>query len=143
MSFFVFPARAPVATALSALLALALTLAHDHAQAADRLDAADPHAVVPATRYEPAIRYAAAPPAASTPDRGWVAANAVVGGARAPATAATPAMQAMQAGLDGAGHEHHAMPTPMQRACTSAATAGTTSCGTAPADASHDHGAPP
>jgi hypothetical protein len=133
MSLSCFPARAPAAIALSA----ALALAHGAGRAADRPDAADPRAAVPATRYESALRYAAAAPSTTTPDRAWRAANAIVGGAK-PA----PDDHAGHAGHEGADHEHHAVPMPAPRTCPSPGTAGGTGCGAAPGPG-HDHGAPP
>jgi hypothetical protein len=63
--------------------------------------AADPTAAVPATRYQPAIDGRAAPAPAASPDQGWRAANATVGG-RNP-------MRLTMPGMDGE-HQHDAAP---------------------------------
>ena len=77
--------------------------------------AADPQAAVPATRYQPAIEGQAAPPPAASPDQGWRAANATVGG-RNPMQLTMPGMGSehqhgavsADTGKTAMPHEHHA-----------------------------------
>ena len=71
--------------------------------------AADPHAAVPATRYQPAIDAQAAPAPAASPDQGWRDANATVGG-RNPMQLTMPGM--------GGEHQHDAAPAATGKTAT-------------------------
>ena len=106
-----------------ACAALALPASAAIAQATP--PAADPHAAVPAARYENPIGYRVDPAPHTTPDQTWVQSNATVAG--------TNAMSLTMKGM------HGAMPQPMHAMPTAPAPA--TPASTPQPAAPHDHAA--